>query len=186
MENENLVITKDNYKGYVELYKKRFNMNCNLRKLAYRTLIPFAMLPLVIIITAVLKNGIIPIGLSVLETVVFVGAGSTNLIIFFNKKNDIENKNDKEVVEEYPYVNINVSDYELEDALIEAKILTYKYKNNVRYEYLDIEGYENYLKCEEEKEKYLEETKYDGYVVNPGVTQEELERVKEKVKKLVR
>lgn len=57
------------------------------------------------------------------------------------------------------------------------------YKIIIKY----VELYEAYyFMTEEEKENYLKETKFDRYYVNSNIEQEELEKVKVKVKSLTR
>lgn len=187
MENEKLVITKDNYKGYVELYKERTTTSekeydCSTRWGIKALTVGFIAFLLVV---ANLAFPYYPLALK-LEIVLFFVAEFVIRCDYNKKHKMIEKEKDNLVKEKYSYVDIEISTNELKKALCEAKILIYEYKNNDRFEYLEIEKYENYLKCEEEKEKYFEETKYDGYVVNPKIQPEELEKVEEKVKKLVR
>ena len=85
-----------------------------------------------------------------------------------------------EIKENYSYVDTKIEIEELLNSFIQAKVI--RRVKNVTI--LDVKSYEDYLKAEEIKENYFEETKYDGYRVNPEITQEELE--KPKVKTLVR
>ena len=86
-----------------------------------------------------------------------------------------------EVKEKYPYVDLEIGIAEVFNSLKRAKIISYNGDNEYEFR---VKEYEDYLKAEEIKENYFEETKYDGYTINPKITQEELE--KPKVKKLVR
>lgn len=93
--------------------------------------------------------------------------------------------------EKYPYLDLKIDSYDLTKALADAKVIEHKrYTGDIEFnigEYdSNIEEYENYLKAEEIKENYFQETKYERYMINPEVSHEELERVKTKVKSLMR
>ncbi len=97
----------------------------------------------------------------------------------------------KSIQEKYPYVNTKINNRVLTKALAQAKVIERKrYTGDLEFninEYdSNIVNYENYLKAEEIKEDYLKETKYKSVSVNSQIPEEELERVKTKVKTLVR
>jgi len=192
VEKEELIINKDNYKGYVELYKAKKNMDDN----GFEYIMGLVMILLAILafsLTLMECTLIIDIFISVSPIVTMfeilalcgveaiVGTiGIKNIFNRYNKRKKIIN----EVKQKYPYVDVKVNDYMLKSSLEKSKIITYEIKNNESVEKLDVISYENYLKAEKIKERYIQETKYDSYIINAGISNNELE--KPKVKKLVR
>lgn len=185
MEREKLIINKDNYKGYAELYRFRrftFYKECGINqiKLIKKSSIAFGVVLMSILITApFISLGLLP-NIAIIEAVAFMPTLGFFSIEYFKKTNNYKKKHIENIKLKYPYVDTEIKIDELEHSLIEAKIITV---NNNEYTF-NPKRYENYLKVEEEKEKYFEETKYDRYIVNPEIKEKELE--KPKVKKLIR
>ena len=181
---EKLMINKENYEGYTELYRARRFFSKKSRehyeKIGKKIAIFFGVTApiglLAMISVAVLGlTGVVKL----LSFMTFMAPWIIAPIVAWYTQNRLIKKQIAEVKEKYEYVDTDIKTEELEKSLEKANILKYKYGDR-----LDIEGYKDYLKAEEVKEKYFEETRYDGYRVNPEITQEELE--KPKVKKLVR
>jgi len=182
MEQEKLVITKENYKGYVELYKT-INTNFeNREELIIKTLINFGVILLSLLITIPLDiQGLLPNVVKHIQCTTLIVVEAFIYIKHLKKTSDYTKKQLQNVKEKYPYVDMEIKKEELERSLVEAKVVT---RDKYEYVFKSEKSCEDYWKAEEIKEKYFEETKYDKYIVNPEITQEELE--KPKVKKLVR
>ena len=169
MEKEKLVITKDNYKGYVELYKAKTMLNIDdsdyIDKLIKKMLIIFGLCCIPIFLTMPLElTGLLTKGVVNCELMLLALCPMAMAAKIYYTFNSLTKK--------------NVSD--VKDNLEEVKILV----NDGNIECLKVDEYENYLKIEELKKDYLQETKYDGYVIDLEI--EKIELDKPKVKKLVR
>lgn len=120
---------------------------------------------------------------TIFEVLALCGAeiivGTIGIKNIFNKRKKSLNK----IKQKYPYVDVKINDYELKVSLEKAKIITYELKNNESVEKLDVISYENHLKVEKIKEQYIQETKYDSYIINPGIDNDELEKTKVKTLK---
>lgn len=179
MQNKKLIINKDNYKGYVELYNARTYIGKDLLKMLAVFLIGI----LVFGVTAPLYAfELIGINVITLEILCLCGVEISLAINTIKNKHKMKKNKIYDIKQEYPYVDIKIKDSELEKSLEEAKIITYS--EDGCYVELNVNEYENYLKVEEYKEKYFDETKYDKYIVNPKIAKEQFE--KPKIKKLVR
>lgn len=184
-EDKNIIIDKDNYKGYVELYRvKCFPSNEEdtylkrwIKKFAiiFLCAIPITFtvpLQTFIPIMEIITN----IGLFIWMTIELSVAG-----IGIKNLSSLRKEKYQAVKNKYPYVDISVSEYTLKKSLEDVGIIQKKYEDHFCIMQLKVEEYEKYLKAEEIKENYFEETKYDSYVVNPPIEQEELEKVKVKL-----
>lgn len=89
-----------------------------------------------------------------------------------------------EAAQNYPHVEVNISRYALKESLVQARVILYKFDACDCVVILDKNACKSYLKAEEVRENYLRETRYDKYIVNPGVEKQELEKAK--VKSLTR
>lgn len=190
MEKEKLVINKDNYKGYAELYAfKRQGIYCEdytiWNNYIKKLLIFFGIAVAVLMITLPLnKLALLPEIIKYIEILLLWIGVSGFTVDYIIKLNNYKKKKINQIKEEYPYVDTKIDILELEKSLEEARIITYEHRDSYTIEIMDVKGYENYIKCEEIKENYLEETKYKGYQINPMITDKELP--KPKIKKLVR
>lgn len=174
MEKE---ITKDNYKGYIALYK---SMN-TMTQLEYSNFIQTMGKCFGIGLFFIILSGVIPLSIFLILGIISeIGI----LTEFLYKNSKIKRDKFNLLKKEYNYLDPNIKKEELEESLKEAKILTYEDYGNCVDAKLNVNAFEKYLEAEKIKEEYLEETKYSGYAINPNITHEELDRPK--VKKLVR
>ena len=87
----------------------------------------------------------------------------------------------------YPDVDVKVSQIELEKALEKSGILKYEYdKDGNVCEYYDIEGFKNCFMANQVKEQILEEYDYKNFSNDFNISSEEMDKVKVKVKTMVR
>lgn len=171
---EELKITKDNYKGYCELYKKLYNLDMDSEKKVVISMFK------VFLILILLLNGIrllkIP---SLIADIYLIAICPVAAIGSYTKINkNVENKKKEDVKSNYPYVDVDINKEVLENALKKANIL----KNEDNQGILDIKGYENYLKAEEIKEDIYEKEKYFITDVEQIIPLEEMQKAKVKVK----
>lgn len=167
MKKEELIITKDNYKGYAKLYDTYFFDKRDEPRI-YKAILGGVFMvdigfcgvifsPVPLLFSAVLP---LSIGMTI---------GSVRDIIL--EKQD-------ELKKQYPNLNYKIPKQELEESLKDAGIVT---KDRHGYSSIDIQGFENRIqKYVEEKKTYLEEQK--GYFPSlewNGFSQD-------KVKKLVK
>ena len=190
-EKEELVITKENYRGYCELYRIN-NFSSREDEVLFKKTLNSAIIVGLIclgcaVISSLLFNGPSTLGgiVSISEILAFVLFEIGNLGYYFKKVSDICRNQREKLQEDYPNIDIHVKNKVLTEALERVGILTYtRGESGLVYRCIDFAGYENYLKCEEVRNEHLEETKYDKYMVNPEIEEEELEKVKQKVKSL--
>lgn len=185
MEKEKLVITKDNYKGYVELYKAKTMLNIDdsdyIDKLIKKMLIIFGLCCIPIFLTMPLElTGLLTKGVVNCELMLLALCPMAMAAKIYYTFNSLTKKNVSDVKDKYSYVDTKIDVIKLKESLEEVKILV----NDGNIECLKVDEYENYLKIEELKKDYLQETKYDGYVIDLEI--EKIELDKPKVKKLVR
>lgn len=194
--DDNLIITKDNYKGYVELCKLKENLlimsedkNNKMVKSMTAKIEILASVILVfgisILISVPIIIGVVIGVIGVLDLVSMV-CDIWMIILGQKKQENYEKEKYKFIQEEYPYVDTKIDIYTLKAVLLKkTKLIQYGMRDNGDiYTIYRVNAYEDYLKAEEIKEKYFLETKYKRYVVNPKMREEELEKVK--VKSLVR
>ena len=201
MDNkESITIDKNNYKGYVELYKEyeKFSndfikKDTPLQKKFFSVLI---FVGFSYILAAIIGISFRTLALALdeifelilkFDACLFMGTMvATPIASFSNYKKceKIFKKNIDLLYKKYPYLNINISEEELVKILKEAKILEKEYIDGSRESIWNIEEYENKIKIEKMLEEYFEETKYNSYVINPEITQEQYD--KPKARKLMR
>ena len=189
MKTDMLVTNKYNYNGYVELYKtygyiKSWNSSYKEKMLVQFSVI-FSVCFLAFLLFAIFECN--PILFDILTKILIVSPVAIGCH-GIKKMHDYDKKEIASIKEKYPYVDTKIDICELTKSLKEAKILKESYSG---LEVLKVDEYENYLKVEELKKEYFEETKYDRYVVNPNIQEEQLLDATEqlenvKVKKLVR
>lgn len=189
-ENKNIVINKDNYKGYVELYEiHRSGLEFHIDEkliLMFVKLLTAVLFTLILVLFFTILNPIVAKMLMDLGCAILLVGEVATIGICIKDYVFATKKKYKEIKSNYPYVDIHISKESLEKSLEEVGIVKHEHKNGLYFTILQIEKYENYLKMEEIKENYLEETKYDKYVVSPRIEEQELEKVKVKVKSLTR
>ncbi len=146
MKKEELIITKDNYKGYAKLYDTYFFDKKDEPRI-YKTIIgSFFMISIgscgIIFSPVPLLFGVV-LPLSIGMTI-----GSVRDMIL--EKQD-------QLKKQYPELNYKISKQELEESLKEAGIVT---KDKHGYSSVNIQEFENKIqRYEEERKKYLEEQK---------------------------
>lgn len=181
---KNLVINKDNYKGYVELYKAyRFNseeQNNFIERFIDASKYYLVSSPLLIILAPLLV--INPVCEAIAFTIfgIYIGSGISAGCFAIIKNNQLRNMKFQRVIEKYPYVDLDIKRENLEKSLEDAKILQYEHTDNECLPVLKVTGYEEYLRAEEIKKNYFEETKYDKYVVNPEIEEMAIDEGKTK------
>lgn len=108
------------------------------------------------------------------------------MIVAFVQSVAIKKKKKKAVASQYPDIDSNISFDELELALANKKILKYKEENDKIYNFYDITGYKNYIRSIELKDEMKKEDSYKCLKNDFSISDEELEKVKVKVKTMVR
>lgn len=191
-EKKKIIINKDNYKGYVELYKAYYyptKEEFYLQKKEFKKAIKVYLIGLGIAVVTSPLCFFGPIAKMIFDIQLttwlacLIGTGIVGLKEFY----DLKKQRIKAVRKKYPYVDTNVKRDCLQKSLEDVGIIQYKFKNRLCFAHLKVEEYEKkYSKAEEVKENYFKETKYDKYVVNPRIEEQELEKVKVKVKSLTR
>lgn len=174
---KNIKITKENYEGYCELYKSFHFSNEDNKKLGRNTCLVLAVLLFCMIALPILQVSGTVIGISCYTSLALVAA------TFIGTAMKLTKDKLKDIKATYPELEVKVDFDELVDALENAKIL--KYKDAKKTEFvLDLEAFNQNLKCEEEFNKYIEETKYQAIEIVHEIPEEQLEKAK--VKRLVR
>lgn len=173
-------VTPENYEGYCELFKSKIANNAQIDKY----------------VTKVSKTGIIP-GILVVGSVVFHAADILVLLSIINfilvpplaasisMLND-KRKLKKEFSSKYPDIDVNLTIYEIENMLIDAKILKCGVVNGQYRKELDVEGYKNYIKCEKIKQEVIDNYKKLPLEADYDVPSHELDKAKVKVKTMIK
>ena len=152
-KEKHLEINKNNYKGYVELYKtklitpdreKKEKLKSTLIGLGVMFVIPFISISF---FKSINFNCSAELGLSLLLSMFAADIG-----YIFSSIKSSEKKTKLQIKEKYPYIDLSLDMLEVEKALKEAKILVYD-ENHVL---LDVKSYEQRLKFEKEIKKELE------------------------------
>ena len=198
--NENITIDKNNYKGYVELYKKYeefsndfIKKDTPLQKKFVCALLFVGFSYILTTIIGVSLRTITPVLDEIFETILkldaclFMGTMVTIPIASLSNYKKCEKKFKENIdllCEKYPYLNINISEEKLVKILKEANILEKEYIDGRSKSVWNIEEYENKIKTEKLLDEYFEDTKYNSYAINPEITQEEIN--KPKARKLMR
>lgn len=164
-------ITKDNYEDYVKLYDRRTTYSDLEQQRYVKIWLSSVFIP----IFAICPVGLISIEiLKMLIEVLCAGTACFNLI--FGGIIICDRDHEKRVNKEFPNINTEIETKELKKILEKVHIIT---KGKI-----DVAAYENNLKCEQIKEKMLEEDRREEY--DTSISEEELQRIKGKVKKLVK
>jgi len=177
---QKLEITPDNYEGYCELRKVYYSSKNSMDT---KSTVLYVVFYFILYFIAVFTN-LFLIGIPV--TIMML---ATPFII--TKK--YLTKNFKKIKEKYPYVDTNFNLDDIENALKDVEILKYHRDGNILIEEIDIKGYleniekQKYInKCEKIKNNILNENKYENFQNDFCVDEEQLDKVKIKIKKLNR
>ena len=145
-KEKHLEINENNYKGYVELYKKNWMTVDGIKKMFKKILIGGGICLVIPVITILATSSKEITTLILCSEIV---AYSVYFFGFYKKDNE---KIKLQIKEKYPYVDLSLDMNEVEKALKEAKVLVYE-ENHVL---LDVKSYEQRLKFEKEIKKELE------------------------------
>lgn len=145
-KEKHLEINENNYKGYVELYKKNWMTVDEIRKMFKKILIGGGICLVISVITILATSSKEITTLILCSEIV---AYSVYFFGFYKKDNE---KIKLQIKEKYPYVDLSLDMNEVEKALKEAKVLVYE-ENHVL---LDVKSYEQRLKIEKGIRENLE------------------------------
>lgn len=145
-KEKHLEINENNYKGYVELYKKNWMTVDEIKKMFKKILIGGGICLVISVITILATSSKEITTLILCSEIV---AYSVYFFGFYKKDNE---KIKLQIKEKYPYVDLSLDMMEVEKALKEAKILVYD-ENHVL---LDVKSYEQRLESEKEIREGLE------------------------------
>lgn len=145
-KEKHLEINENNYKGYVELYKKNWMTVDEIKKMFKKILIGGGIC-LVISVITILATSSKEITTLILCSEII--AYSVYFFGFYKKDNE---KIKLQIKEKYPYIDLSLDMNEVEKALKEAKVLVYE-ENHVL---LDVKSYEQRLKIEKGIRESLE------------------------------
>lgn len=174
MRKKQLEITKDNYEGYLELYKlqqKKLSFGKNIiRKIisgisalivTYFTILSFF-------------SGSVPLILGTM-----IGLSLCSVAIDDYVINCLKNKELKKLQKEYPYLDLNKKNGQIEEALK---------KVNKGKTTLDNKKWQNYYACEEIRKETLtsENRQYQSYIYESNEPEISSKEVKQKVKVLTK
>lgn len=145
-KEKHLEINENNYKGYVELYKKNWMTVDEIKKMFKKILIGGGICLVISVITILATSSKEITTLILCSEIV---AYSVYFFGFYKKDNE---KIKLQIKEKYPYIDLSLDMKEVEKALKEAKILVYD-ENHVL---LDVKSYEQRLESEKEIREGLE------------------------------
>ena len=145
-KEKHLEINENNYKGYVELYKKDWMTGDEIKKIIRKILIGGGICLVIPVITILATSSREITALILCSEIV---AYSVYFFGFYKKDNE---KIKLQIKEKYPYIDLSLDMNEVEKALKEAKILVYD-ENHVL---LDVKSYEQRLESEKEIREGLE------------------------------
>jgi|GEM_PF-3227033 hypothetical protein len=145
-KEKHLEINENNYKGYVELYKKNWMTVDEIKKMFKKILIGGGICLVISVITILATSSKEITTLILCSEIV---AYSVYFFGFYKKDNE---KIKLQIKEKYPYVDLSLDMNEVEKALKEAKVLVYE-ENHVL---LDVKSYEQRLKIEKGIRESLE------------------------------
>lgn len=145
-KEKHLEINENNYKGYVELYKKNWMTVDEIKKMFKKILIGGGICLVISVITILATSSKEITTLILCSEIV---AYSVYFFGFYKKDNE---KIKLQIKEKYPYVDLSLDMNEVEKALKEAKVLVYE-ENHVL---LDVKSYEQRLESEKEIREGLE------------------------------
>lgn len=145
-KEKHLEINENNYKGYVEIYKKNWMTVDEIKKMFKKILIGGGICLVISVITILATSSKEITTLILCSEIV---AYSVYFFGFYKKDNE---KIKLQIKEKYPYVDLSLDMNEVEKALKEAKVLVYE-ENHVL---LDVKSYEQRLKIEKGIRENLE------------------------------
>lgn len=145
-KEKHLEINENNYKGYVELYKKNWMTVDEIKKMFKKILIGGGICLVISVITILATSSKEITTLILCSEIV---AYSVYFFGFYKKDNE---KIKLQIKEKYPYIDLSLDMNEVEKALKEAKVLVYE-ENHVL---LDVKSYEQRLESEKEIREGLE------------------------------
>lgn len=145
-KEKHLEINENNYKGYVELYKKNWMTVDEIKKMFKKILIGGGICLVISVITILATSSKEITTLILCSEIV---AYSVYFFGFYKKDNE---KIKLQIKEKYPYVDLSLDMNEVEKALKEAKVLVYE----ENYVLLDVKSYEQRLKIEKGIRENLE------------------------------
>ncbi len=145
-KEKHLEINENNYKGYVELYKKNWMTVDEIKEMFKKILIGGGICLVISVITILATSSKEITTLILCSEIV---AYSVYFFGFYKKDNE---KIKLQIKEKYPYVDLSLDMNEVEKALKEAKVLVYE-ENHVL---LDVKSYEQRLKIEKGIRENLE------------------------------
>lgn len=145
-KEKHLEINENNYKGYVELYKKNWMTVDEIKKMFKKILIGGGICLVISVITILATSSKEITTLILCSEIV---AYSVYFFGFYKKDNE---KIKLQIKEKYPYIDLSLDMNEVEKALKEAKVLVYE-ENHVL---LDVKSYEQRLIIEKGIRESLE------------------------------
>lgn len=179
-----LEITKENYEGYTELAEVKLNGPLAIDK---EDAIKLTKVEICIFILFIVLLSL-QIGIAVFMPVLIFGYPIAKM------RRDYK-KNIKKVKEQYKYIDTEISNKELIEALKKVNILRYKKNNNETIHILDKDGYLKFLEEEKIKNEYIDKCDnikneviknyniiQDDFVID----EEQLEIAKQKIKTLTK
>lgn len=169
-------ITPENYKGYCELFKSKYTTNEQMDRY-YIQMFKSGIIPGILFVAAVMfKVSDLLVLLSIINFIVVPPVALGKSMI------DDKKKFKKEFTSKYPDIDVNLTTSEIENLLMDSKILRCGVVNGQYRKELDIEGYENYIKCENVKQEVIDDWKKLPLEGDYSISPEELEKAKVKVK----
>ena len=184
MKKKEIKITLDNCEGYSKLYNKP-NINVDVADKIQKNIVKATIVAIMILILS-MTTGIFGTNLLV-TTSLILGSFFTPLAVYMQNMYCIDKNYEKEIASMYPDVDLKVSQIELERSLKNAGILKCEYdKDGNVYEYYDIEGFKNCCMANQVKEDILEEYNYKNFSNDFNISRKEMDKVKVKVKNMVR
>lgn len=183
-KKEEIKITLENCEGYSKLHNKyslnQYESNKMKKNIKKSLVITVIAIPLSVVFAIVGVEKLI-------VTLVFSCGVFTPAIVFSQNLYSIEKKHEKDVALQYPDINTNVSHDELEETLKMTGILKYKSDEYGKiHEIYDIKGYKNCILANQIKKEMLEEQAYKKFENDFNVSNKEMDKVKVKVKTMVR
>lgn len=177
MKSKTLEITKENYKGYLEYYRLK-KEPLTLSQEIIEVLLKFSSFLLAITFVVFFM---IRYAASIEEplVVLFSTSFASSLVLASDMKKIFKSKELKQIKKEYPYINLNEKELDIEKALE---------KVNKGKSTKDVKKWENYYGCEEIKKETLSNKngEYKSYIYEPIKPEISSEEVKQKVKVLTK
>ena len=145
-KEKHLEINENNYKGYVELYKKNWMTVDEIKKMFKKILIGGGICLVISVITILATSS------KEITTLILCSEVDAYYVYFFGFYKKDNEKIKLQIKEKYPYIDLYLDMNEVEKALKEAKVLVYE-ENHVL---LDVKSYEQRLESEKEIREGLE------------------------------